>query len=328
MKSFQQYNPIPIALVGIVALVLGMVAAMNSEKLPIIGAGTLYSAEFAEAAGLESGNEVRVAGIKVGEVDDVSLNGDRVVVDFRVRDTWMGEGTSAGIELKNLLGQKYMSLDPGGEELMDPGEPIPLERTSSPYDVLEAFRDLSETTNEIDTDQLAQSFEVMSETFEDTPEHVEGALTGLSRLSDTISQRDAELKELLSNTEQLSQTLSDRDAELVTLMEDGNLLLEELRHRRDAISAMLRGTEDLAVQLQGLVEDNQEQLNPVLQELDQLTSMLHRNQQALSDGIEEYAPFIRKFANVVGSGRWFDNYICGMIPPKAGPYNEQGCDPR
>ncbi|SNR70585.1 phospholipid/cholesterol/gamma-HCH transport system substrate-binding protein [Haloechinothrix alba] len=328
MKSFQQFNPIPIALVGIVALVLGVVAAMNSEKLPVIGAGTLHSAEFEEAAGLQSGNEVRVAGIKVGEVDEVNLDGDRVVVDFRVKDTWLGDDTRAGIELKDMLGQKYMSLDPAGEEVLDPSEPIPLERTSSPFDVLEAFRELSETTDAIDTERLAESFDVMSETFSDTPEHVEGALTGLSKLSDTISERDSELKELLTNTEQISQTLSERDEELVKLMRDGNRLLDELRQRKEAISALLRGTQELAEQLRGLVEDNQEQLNPVLQELDQFTSMLHRNREALSQGLQEFAPFIRKFANVVGSGRWFDNYICGLLPPSEGPYNEEGCDPR
>lgn len=328
MKSFQQYNPIPIALIGIVAIVLGVVAALNSERLPIIGEGTLYTAEFDEAAGIEPGNEARVAGIRVGQVVSVDLDGDRVAVSFRVSDTWLGDQTRASIELKDLLGQKYLALDPVGGDTLDPNESIPLERTASPFDVLEAFRGLSETTDAIETDQLAESFDVISETLDGTPEHVDEALDGLSDLSETIASRDAELRELLTNTEQISETLAERDGELVKLIEDGNLLLEELAERKEAISALLNGAQELSAELQGLVADNQEQLNPALTELDQLTSMLERNEEALRDGIESYAPFIRNFANVVGSGRWFDNYICGLVLPQLGPVNEQGCDPR
>ena len=75
----------------------------------------------------------------------------------------------------------------------------------------------------------------------------------------------------------------------------------------------------------GLVDDNNEQLTPVLQSLDQLTDMLERNQTALGEGIKNMAPFVRLFNNAVGNGRWFDNYICGLLPPPLGPINQEGC---
>lgn len=328
MKTFQQRNPITIAILGLAVIALALVAAMNSDELPLIGGGTTYSAEFTEAAGIKSGNEVRVAGIKVGKVSDVYLDGNKVIVTFKVKDAWVGDRSGAGIKLKSLLGQKFLSLEPAGDKPMDPDQPIPVERTTSPYDVLEAFRGLAETVDEIDTDQLAQSFDVMSETFKDTPDEVKGALTGLSKLSSTIAKRDSQLSSLLANTKTISQTLDNRDEQLVKLMKDGNLLLAELAKRKQAISALLEGTQQLSVQLQGLVTDNQAQLDPVLKQLDQLTAMLHRNQDALGRGFKQYAPFIRQFANVVGNGRWFDNYICGLVIPQEGPYNQEGCDPR
>ncbi|MQA60397.1 MAG: MCE family protein [Actinophytocola sp.] len=328
MKSFQQRNPIWIALFGIAVIALGLVAAANSDELPVIGAGTTYSAEFEEAAGIRSGNEVRVAGIKVGKVKDVELVDNKVKVTFYVKDAWMGDRSRAGIELKSLLGQKFLAVEPAGENTLDPSTTIPMERTSSPYDVLEAFRGLSETVDEIDTPQLAKSFDVISETFANTPDDLKGALSGLSKLSDTISKRDTELSKLLSNTKEISGTLADRDAQLVKLMKDGNVLLAELSRRKEAISSLLQGTQQLAVTLNGIVDDNDKQLGPVLKQLDQLTGMLHRNQKALGDGIEAFAPFVRQFNNVVGSGRWFDNYQCGLLLPQEGDFNQQGCDPR
>ncbi|EHR59397.1 MCE family protein [Saccharomonospora cyanea] len=328
MTSFSKRNPVPIALVGLTLMLLGTLAALNSDDLPLVGGGTTYRAEFSEAAGLRTEDEVRIAGVKVGEVTDIELEGAKVLVSFKVSDAWLGDRTTAAIKIKTLLGQKYLALDPVGENTLDPSETIPLERTAAPYDVLEAFRDLSSTVDEIDVDQLAQSFDVLSETFDDTPDDVRGALDGLSKLSDTIASRDAQLSELLDGTRKVSQTLADRDAELATLIEDGNALLEELSAREEAIRAMLDGTRELSEQLRGLVDDNNEQLDPVLEQLDKLTDMLERNQESLSEGIENFAPFVRVFNNTIGNGRWFDNYICGLLLPSIGPLNEEGCNAR
>jgi phospholipid/cholesterol/gamma-HCH transport system substrate-binding protein len=327
VKAFRSRNPVPIGLSGLVVIALFMLAAFFSDDLPIIGGGTSYEAEFSEAAGLENGDEVRIAGVKVGKVKDVSLDGDKVVVTFKVKDAWVGDRTSAEIKIKTLLGQKYLALEPDGNQVLNPSQRIPRARTMAPYDVLEAFRGLADTVNQVDTDQLAKSFETISQTFSDTPDDVKGALTGLQSLSKTVASRDSELARLLSNTKQISQTLADRDAEVQKLLTDGNLLLDELRKRKNAIDGLLTGTQTLAKELKGLVEDNNKQLNPVLTQLDQFTGMLQRNQDDLAKGIEKLAPFVREFNNTLGNGRWFDNYICGLLPPAIGPINPQGCAP-
>jgi len=325
MKSFQKRNPVPIALVGIAVLALGFIAALNSDDLPVIGGGTTYSAEFSEASGLQKDNDVRIAGVKVGKVSDIELDGASVKVSFKVKDAWLGDRTSAAIKIKTLLGQKYLSLDPQGEGSLNPGTGIPRDRTMAPYDVLDAFRGLSQTVDNIDTKQLAQSFDTISQTFANTPEDVKGALSGLSKLSDTIASRDTQVSNLLANTREVSQTLVDRDAEVQKLLTDGNKLLDELSKREDAITSLLNGSRELATQLQGLIDDNGKQLDPVLTSLDQLTSMLQRNQDSLAQGIAKFAPFIRVFTNTIGNGRWFDNYICGLVLPSFGPINEEGC---
>lgn len=327
MRSFRSRNPLPIGIAGIAAIGLALAAALFAEDLPLIGGGTSYQAEFSEAAGLTPDDEVRIAGVKVGTVSDIELDGDRVVVTFRVSDAWVGDQTSAHIQIKTLLGQKFLALEPAGTTELDPDQRIPRARTTAPYDVLEAFQGLTSTVNQVDTAQLARSFETLSQTFATTSDDVHGALAGLRSLSTTVASRDRELAQLLANTKQVTQTLADRDAELVKLLDDGNLLLAEIDKRRAAISALLDGTIALSAQLRGLVEDNDGQLAPVLASLDQLTGMLARNQDALSAGLRNMAPFVRLFNNAVGNGHWFDNYICGLVPPAAPVrgVNEQGC---
>lgn len=326
MTSFRDRDPLKIGITGIIALVLAFVLAMNFDNLPIVG-GKTYTAEFSEAAGLRADNEVRIAGVKVGQVSDVELAGDRVRVTFRVDDAWVGDRTTAAIKVKTLLGQKFLALDPRGGEELPTDEPIPLQRTMAPYDVIEAFSGLSRTVGRINTDQLARSFRTMSETFSDTPDDVRGALNGLSRLSNTIASRDAQLKRLLDNTNRVSKTVADRNAEFERLLADGNELLSEIRDRRDQISSLLDGTRELSAQLSALVDENNQELGPTLRQLDRVTAMLQRNQHNLDKGLQAFAPFTRLFANVLGNGRWFDTYICGLLPPAVGPINSEGCEP-
>ncbi|MFJ7212633.1 MCE family protein [Amycolatopsis sp. NPDC098790] len=317
--------PVRTALAGLTVLALGVLTALNARSLPVIGDGTAYAAEFSEAAGLFQGNDVRIAGVEVGRVSDVELRGDRVLVSFRVKGAWLGDATGAAIRLKTVLGQKYLALDPQGEGTLDPATPIPRSRTTVPYDVLTAFGELSSTVDRIDTVQLAKSFDTLSATLANTPQSVRAALTGLSRLSDTLATRDHQLATLLGNTRTVSQTLVDRDAAVQQLLNDGNQLLAEVSDREQAISSLLDGSRRLATELSGLIEDNDTQLDPLLTQLDQLTSMLQRNQDALAAGIRGFAPLVRLGTNISGSGRFIDGYLCGLILPSIGPLNEEGC---
>ncbi|MEV7549142.1 MCE family protein [Amycolatopsis sp. NPDC089917] len=325
MRSFGAVDPVKTALAGLTTMALGMAAALNADALPVIGGGTTYSAEFSDAGGLRADNDVRIAGVKVGKVSEIDLEGDRVLVSFRVKDAWVGDATSASIRIKNVLGQKYLALDPHGEAILDPGDAIPLRRTTAPYDVLEAFRDLSKTVDAVDVDQLAKSFDAISATFADTPADVRAALDGVSKLSGTIASRDRQLRTLVANTRQVSQTLVDRDAEVQRLIQDGNALLRAISTRQQAIKDLLDGSKRLATALDGIIADNDAQLSPVLEQLDRLTSMLQRNQDSLAKGIAAFAPAIRVLTNVAGNGRWIDGYLCGLILPSFGPLNEKGC---
>ncbi|NED91366.1 MCE family protein, partial [Streptomyces sp. SID11233] len=105
----KERDPVAVALVGLAVLALVLYAAFHATSLPLVGGGTTYTADFSEAAGLDEGDEVRIAGVKVGEVTFVGLEGDRVKVAFRVRgdDTWIGDRTTAAIAIKTLLGSKY-----------------------------------------------------------------------------------------------------------------------------------------------------------------------------------------------------------------------------
>lgn len=326
MKSFESRPPIPIALGGLLAIVLVLVAAYNTAKLPFIGDGPTYRAEFSNAAGIRAGNPVKVAGVVVGRVQSVTLADGYVEVAFEVSDAWIGDETRASVQLNTLLGQRFVGLEPYGDEELEEGGAIPLERTTTPYEIVPAINQLTETVGEIDVDALGDSLDVLAETFADTPDDVRGAVDGLSRLSRTVSSRDEELRELLARADEVTTTVAGRDAEIERLIQDLNPLLAELEVRREAISDLLEGAQELSTQLTGLVADNRATLRPALQSLSNVADVLARNEANLEAGIEALGPYVHLFTNTVGTGRWFDAYVCGLIPLPLAGINDEGCE--
>ncbi|MGW7537076.1 MCE family protein [Amycolatopsis sp. NPDC054798] len=320
IKPFRLRNPIAVGAVTALVMALVGTATFFSDDLPVLGGGTTYKAEFREAAGLKPNDEVRVAGVKVGEVTGVGLAGGHVEVAFRVKDAWVGNRTTAAIKIKTLLGQKNLVLDPVGDGELDPDQPIPVERTSSPYDVTAVFNDLAGTVGAIDTNQLAQAFRTLSDTLgASAPSDVRTAFTGIAALSQTLASRDDELVKLFQNTNKVSKTLGERSGQIQALIRDGTTLLTELNNRKDAIAKLFSGVKNLSVQLRGLVAENQKTLGPALDQLDRVATVLQRNQGHLEDSLRLAGPFYRLLGNAVGNGRWIDTYLCGLVPSGPAP---------
>src|SRR3954454_815789 len=138
-RPFRDRNPVTIGAISLTVIAALVFLAFNAQSLPLIGGGTVYRAQFSEAAGLKPDDPVRVAGVKVRQVEGLQLEDGAVTVEFRVEDAFVGARSEAAIKTETVLGAKYVALVPRGEQELDPDQAIPLERTASPYDVVEAF---------------------------------------------------------------------------------------------------------------------------------------------------------------------------------------------
>jgi phospholipid/cholesterol/gamma-HCH transport system substrate-binding protein len=320
MKPFRERNPVPIGIIGIVAILLLMVLSFNANALPFIGGGATYHADFADGGGLKSGDDVRIAGVKVGKVSSVALNGAVVRVGFTINTSAkIGAESRADIKIKTLLGQKYIALSPAGTDSLH-GD-IPVSRTTTPLDVTQAFIGLGERAGAIDTKQLATAFDTLAATFKDTPPYVHESLRGLERLSTSIASRDNQLKALLSDANTVTNTLAQRNAEIAKLINDSNLILQTVYQQRAVIHNLLVDTTAVSKQLSGLVRDNRAIIGPALANLEKTLVILQRNQDNLDETIHLSAPFIRDFTDVLGNGRWFETVLWNL----PGGVASQGC---
>jgi phospholipid/cholesterol/gamma-HCH transport system substrate-binding protein len=310
MRPFRERNPLPIGIAGLATV--GVVTAL-AFNLQHFAGGTTYSAAFSEAAGLKSGEEVRIAGVKVGKVESVGLEGDHVKVKFTSGRPF-GTDTRAQIKIKTLLGSHFLALEPKGPGRQSPHREIPVSRTTAPYDVVPALQDASAQLGKIDTQQLAKSFDTLSQTMQGSSANVRGTLAGLQKISRAVASRDDELNELLKHTNNVTKLLADRSGDLATLVSDGGLLLQEINARRLVISQLLTGTVTLSQQITGTIQENQATLGPALKNLHRVVNILNRNQTNLDKTFQAMAPFTGEVADYTGSGRFFDVYLQNLVP--------------
>jgi len=319
MKPFRERNTVIIGAVSLAVLTALLLAAFRAQDLPLIGGGDTYYANFAEAGGLEVNDEVRIAGVRVGKVDSIAIDDGEVKVGFKIEaDSGFGNQTAASIRVKTLLGQMFVSLEPAGEGQLEEGATIPVERTTSPFDVVDAFEGLAETSSDIDTDQLAESLTTLADLTRNTPEEFQAALSGVSRLSRNIAAKDAELNSLLTNLERVSTVLDERDDDIIALMDDADVLFQALVARRDSIHDLLVATSTLSEELTALVRQSRGDLAPALRHLENVLAVLNKNEDNLDNSLRLMEPFYRVFANTLGTGPWFDTYI-ENLPPVPNP---------
>jgi phospholipid/cholesterol/gamma-HCH transport system substrate-binding protein len=313
IKPLAERNRLAVGAVGILVVVLAVIAAFSYDKLPIIKGTTDYSAYFAEAGGIKPGSDVRVSGMSIGRVSAVRLDGNRVLVDFTVRNgVELGDRTEAAIKTETVLGNKMLEITPRGDGELS--GTIPLERTKSPYDLPTALGDLTTTISALDTTQLSSALTTLADTFKDTPPDLKVALEGVAQFSDSLNKRDAQLRNLLANAGKVTAALGKRSDQIASLVVNTNALLTELVAQRNSVDALFNNITAVSQQISGLVADNRTQLKPAVDKLNGVLGILDNRKAELQRVFYLLRRYAMSFGEVLGAGPFFKASLVNLLP--------------
>lgn len=313
MKTVSQYNPKVVGVAGMIVVGLLVAAALQYDRLPFFNPGRQYSGYFAEAGGLRAGSPVQVAGYRVGQVSDIELDGSRVLVKFSVdRKIRLGDRTEAAIKTETLLGERLLEVQPRGEGHQS--QPIPIERTMSPYELPEALGTLSKSIEGLDTGQLNAALTTLSQTFKDTPVNLRLAVDGIARFSESVNNRDAQLRGLLADANKVTSVLRERSDQLVELVADSNDLFVQLQTESAALSALASNVTALAQQTSAMINENKERLGPALEKLNGVLTMIDDRKEQLKKSIYLISKFTLSLGEALSSGPFFKEYITNLVP--------------
>ena len=313
MKPFTERNRVVIGAVGLALGAAIVAGSLQYDKLPFVDSAKNYSAYFAEAGGLRTGAPVQVAGLRVGEVSGIDLEGARVLVTFKVdKKIRLGDRSEAAIKTKSLLGAKLLNVTPLGDGQLT--QAIPLERTKSPYQLPDALGDLSSTISGLDTDQVSESLATLAKTFSETPPDIKIAVDGVARFSESLDKRDAQLRALLTDANNATAVLAQRSDQVVGLIANTNALLAELRTQSAALDQISDHLSSVAKQLSGFIAENRATLRPALDKLNGVLTMVDARKERVQKSLELAKGYVMRLGESVSSGPFFKAYVANLLP--------------
>lgn len=312
MASPDRSNPLRTGILGIFVVSCLVLVSFGYTGLPWYPQGRTYEAYFTDAGGITPGNDVNISGINVGKVNSVSLAGDQAKVGFTVdRKIKVGNQTLVAIKTDTVLGQKSLSVTPGGS---GDSTVIPVNRTTTPYTLNTALQDLGGNVSALDKPRFEQALQTLTDTLRDATPQLRGALDGVADLSRSLNKRDTALEQLLLHAKNVSQTLAERSGQVNQLITDGNQLFAALDERRQALSTLIAGIDDVSQQLSGFVADNKREFLPVLQKLDAVMANLLERKEHIGQALKRLPPYATALAEVVGNGPGFNINLYGLPP--------------
>ena len=315
LKNFRERSPVIVGIVSILAITLATTFSFFIDRIPSIKQAYEISADFKDAAGLNVENQVRVAGIKVGMVKEILLDGDKVHVTMEIDNgTVIPNDAFAEIKLATLLGTKFIDVEAkGGEPYLEEGDHIPIERTSTPYEIYQVSNQGTSVLEELDGPALNEMLRELTTLTRVAKEEVGTALSGLNELGAGLNEKDAEIESLLEGSRELTDVLADESDEIVSLIDASNEVLGSVAAKREEVQSLLAATNQMAADLTDLIRDNRGKLDSIFLDLHKALVVLERNVKHVDMALEYAGPSSRYFGSIWTQGRWGDIYSCSII---------------
>ncbi|MGV0835029.1 MCE family protein [Mycolicibacterium thermoresistibile] len=280
------------------------------------GSTTGYSAVFEDASRLETGDSVRVAGVRVGTVRGVALQPDKtVLVDFDADShIKLTTGTQAAVRYLNLTGDRYLELleEPGSTQLMPAGSQIPADRTAGALDLDLLLGGLRPVINGLNPQDVNALTSALVQIFQGQGDTLDSLMSKTSSFSTSLADNSQVVQQLIDNLRTVVDTLQQDGDKFSGAIDRLEQLVSGLAEDRDPIGTAITALDSGTASVANLLTEARPPLDRTVNELNRLAPLLDDHQivfdRALQRGPENY----RKLARLGSYGSWIMYYICGI----------------
>jgi phospholipid/cholesterol/gamma-HCH transport system substrate-binding protein len=275
-----------------------------------------YSAVLIDASQLKTGDSVRVAGIRVGTVNAVSLQPDnKVLVEFDADDdVALTTGSKAAVRYLNLVGDRYLELiiGPGSMRLMPPEARIPVDRTMPSLDLdllLGGLKPVIRGLNPRDVNALAAA---LLQVFQGQGQTLQSLLAKTTSFSNDVANKNEAVEKLIDNLNTVVQTLAQQGDQFSGAIERLQRLVTDLSHDRDPIGDAIQALATATASVADLLGAARPPLAGTIDQLNRLAPMLEKGNGYLDDALMRAPNNYRKLARTGAYGSFVNYYLCGL----------------
>jgi phospholipid/cholesterol/gamma-HCH transport system substrate-binding protein len=292
---------------GVLAIVIGNLS---------FGATHSYKAVFTDATGLVKGDDIRIAGVKVGSVQGISIvDRTQALVTFSVQsDTALMRSTHADLRYRNLVGQRYVALtnEIGSTGVLTPGSTIPVSQTSPALDLtllFNGFKPLFQALSPSDVNEL--SYEII-QVFQGQGGTLDGLLAHTASVTHTLAQRDQVIGSLITNLNSVLDHVGNRNRQLNQLITTFQHFVGGLKHDRGAILGSLDQISQLSTQTADLVSGIRAPFVSDIHHLRGFAANLDGGRAEIDRALQVMPIKLTKVGRTASYGSWFNFYLCGF----------------
>jgi phospholipid/cholesterol/gamma-HCH transport system substrate-binding protein len=278
---------------------------------------TTYRAEFTDVAGLKTGDFVRIAGVEVGKVKNISIEPDATaLVEFTADDSVvLTEGNKAVIRYKDLIGGRYLALEQaaGGTNRLKPGDTIPLDRTSPALDLdalIGGFRPLFRA---LDPDQVNALSGQLIAAFEGQGATFGSFFQQTAALTNNLADRDQLIGQVIVNLNSVLGSLGDQSTQFAKAVDSLSQLVGTLSGRKQDISNAIGYSNAAAGSITNLLSAARPPLQKTVHELDRTAAIVVADHDYV-DNLLATLPDAYKVLGRQGIyGDFFTFYLCDLV---------------
>jgi len=286
-----------------------------------------YRAVLADAVGVKPGDDVRMAGVRIGSVREIELhdNADALITFAVEQSVPLAQTTRVEVRYRNLIGQRYLALSEaaGDGGRLEPGATIPIERTRPALDLNVLFNGFKPLLAALDPEQVnTLAFELVR-VLQGEGGTVASLLGHLSSLTNGLADRDQLIGDVVTNLQAVLGPVAEHSADLSALVLHLQQLVSGLAADREAIGSSLDSIASLAGTTAGLLEEGRPALQEDIAQLGQVAAGLATptNRDLIQYNLDEFPRKLRVTGPLVSYGSWVNFYLCA-VNFKVGPTNE------
>ncbi|MBY8863419.1 MlaD family protein [Nocardia sp. CA2R105] len=268
------WTDLRLGILGVVVIVIALVATGVIYVLPL--GKTTYQARLPEAGAVRVGDDVRVAGVPVGKVTELTLLPDHVDMAFTVAGkVFVGDQSSLDIRMLTFVGGHYVALTLAGTHPLGAGT-IPADHVRLPYSLMQAFQDAAQPVHDVDGDTLRKNFSALESALTKTPDGLREMGTAIDSLMDIMVRQNNDISRTLALVDEYLTAITNAKSVFGRLIHSVDLVETLLIDKRAEIQLAIDHTGVLFSRIAAIAPSWHSTLQPMAERLAQAVPPLEQ----------------------------------------------------